>query len=55
MDVYLDIVFTVALNETRSSRWSLMMAGRKRQEAKQTNVLIFRLAALVLSVLCFQN
>lgn len=55
MDIDLNTVFTVALNEMQSSRWSLMMAGWKRQEAKQTSVLTFRLAALVSSVLCFQN
>lgn len=58
MDMYLSTVVTVTLNEMlsllgKSSRWSLMMAGWKRQEAKQTNVLVFGLATL--SILCFQN
>lgn len=60
MDVYLSTVVTVPLNEMlsllgKSSRWYLMMAGWKRQEAKQTNVLMFGLATLVSSILCFQN
>jgi len=60
MDMYVSTVTTAALNEMQSllgktSRWSLMVAGWKSQEAKQTHVLMCRLATLVSSVLCFRN